>query len=670
MKKILSTLALVVCMIAAAGCSIQVDIPEQSASSDRPAPQVTTDTALPTTSVPATSGIVTSGTVTTVPPTTEPPEESDTFPYPTVGDQAEIEYIPAEGQPQLQKITDFSADGVLSNISSWDRFMLVSFYYTNEDGYYEGDEMPEYIERTDVFAVDLLTGEVTSLQHYDCMTTVGFLENGSIYFQQYDPLVVKVYDRTGDLSFSYTSEREQVYIDTTGDGVAWISAWEGTVVERVPLDGGDVRTYTLPESDGSYIGMAINGEAYLSTFDDQGNTQLHRLTVEGNCETIAGLDGYYSVNDAFFKEVGDNLRYVDPRQSLERVCYFAMDEEDAYTLAANNGRFVLEWYNYDAEYMLEDHRLILCLPSSGRRTELSIGEDMVYGQSWSENALYLLLSDGETHGVYLWDYQAAPYDPLETGVHTLSEAELENLAYAEDLKEEWGISVYFGEEDMERTPSDYIADPLGDQQLIARKLHELSEVLSAYPEGFFYDLPYGDFDHLEIYLCEGLSPTNSYGINTAIAISNTSGSALLIVLDVTAIDDLSQTLAHELLHMMEKRIDQIDPSLLADWTTLTPGGDDAYYFSYHDENGEEMGNYSHTWQGEGDPELVYFVDAYSKSFPSEDRARVFEYLVSCAGEPAFIEAPVLRAKAERLCEIIRLTFPSVANADYVAWEVA
>lgn len=662
MKKLLTMLALLVCLATAASCSIQVDLPDGSSAPSLSSSDTTTlgDPPYGTTS-PTTSGIV----------TTEPPSIADPLPPLIAGEGDALDYIPDEAQPQLKKITEIASEGIVSSVSCYDRFMLINFYYSTETGYAE-EELSDYAEWTEVSVVDLVTGEVTATQRYESVVTVGFLENGSVYFYQYEPLLITVRDFDGETVFRYTADESGLAcIDPEGEGVAWISDWNGTVVERIPLNGGEPQTYRLSDAKSAYLQTVVEGEAYLSAFDDSGSSTLYRLTADGKCEQMTDFGGYYSVGDTLCREVGEDYRFVDLRQSIERVCYFSVDERDTYVLSADRGRFCLQWYNDGPA--VDESRLILCMPSSGRRTELTLTEQYVYGQCWQDDALYLLIGEsvGEREGllIYVWDYSSAPYKSLDTGVHTVSDAEQDNLDYAEALTNEWGISIFFAEEDMGGTPSDYIADPLEDQQLISVKLAELATVLEAYPVGFFYELPYGNQDHLEIYLCEGLSPADSNGITTAIAISNTRGSALVVVLDVTAIDDLAQTLAHELLHMMERRIDQLDPSLLADWTSLTPGGDQAYYFSYHDQNGNEMNNSQNTWYGEVNPELVYFVDAYSKSYPTEDRARIFEYLVSSAGEPAFIESPVLRAKAERLCEIIRLTFPSVAAADDVAWEV-
>lgn len=690
MKKILSTLALLLSLTVLSGCiSVQIDESEPNSPSEASSAQTTLQNE-PSSTTLDNPPEQTNPPTTTEPPVTEPPvPNGDRFPPPAVGDGPEIEYTPSALDPTLLQITDLSFEGFPVSSSQWDRFMIVNFLYTeNSDGMgyayaaQEADELPdddfpefdddspEFLEWTDVAIIDLLTGELTASYRFDGSVEAGFLDNGYIYLYDHYPLSLTVYDLDGDAFLSYTHPTDgYIYIDPTGEGTAWASGWDTNEVERLPLGGGETLTYTIPDAEWCYIQTTVNGDAYVSAYDEHSNTELYLLSADGEAEKLSALRSYYCIGDTLYIDSINEFRYIDLNSSLDQIYSFALDREEAYVLDANDTRFCFVRTLYDEYYNVTEHTLILCLPEYSRQIELSLSDQYFFEQCWSDGSLYLMLSSNNVWTLYEWDYQSAPYEELTTSVDTISEQETLNYELAEQLKAEWGISVFFGEADMVRTPSDYIADPLYDQTLIYEKLLELSRLLDDYPEGFFRDLPYGFYDHLEIYFCAGLSPADSYGINTAIAISNTNGSAMQIVLDVTVIYDMTGTFAHELMHLMERRIEQIDPNLLADWPSLTPGGDNAYYYSYHDENGEEMNDYSHTWSGEYDPELMYFVDAYSKSYPTEDRARIFEYLVDFEGNPSFLDSPVLRAKAERLCEIIRLTFPSVAAAENVSWEI-
>ncbi len=601
-------------------------------------------------------------------PVTAYPAVSDTF-FPIVtGTGPTVEYTPVKDNPSLKRIASLGENAV-STVSRYGDLLLLDYYELTEDPNAPQD-FPACDERSVIELLDLRTGQITGSYTYDGSATALFLDNGNICIYQYMPLSVQVYDSTGSCIFRCTPEEDgQICIDPAGEGAAWFCHWDSQTVRRVPFNGETPIEFQMPGNGTGYLQTVIDSHAYLSATDDFGAAAVYRLSPDGAMEAYASLGSYYFQDDIYYLELDGSWRYVDPRQT-DRVGSFYVAEEYAYLVSASQKRFCLQQYS-EASNGEPQIKLILCLPESAKRTELTLFNQYVQAICWSEDEdrLYLIITEEDGYGLYAWDYQEASFDLLDTSVHTLTDAEKANLVFAQALQAQWGISIYFSAEDMVRAAPDYTAAPLNDPALIARKLKELSETLSDYPDGFFKELPYGDFDHLEIYLCGRLTPINEYGINTAIALSNTRGSALVIALDLNSISELSQTLAHELMHMMERRIEQIDPNLLADWAELTPGGESVYYYSYHDENGNEMSDGTHTWFYDYDLEAIYFVDPYSKSFPGEDRARIFEYLVEYGGAPLFLEAPVLRAKAERLCEIIRIAFPSVAAAEQVSWEI-
>ena len=65
------------------------------------------------------------------------------------------------------------------------------------------------------------------------------------------------------------------------------------------------------------------------------------------------------------------------------------------------------------------------------------------------------------------------------------------------------------------------------------------------------------------------------------------------------------------------------------WPTgecFTPG-EEAYFYSYFDENGVEIQDPTFTLAGRGlEGGEVWFLDSYSRSYPLEDRGRILEYL--------------------------------------------
>ena len=64
------------------------------------------------------------------------------------------------------------------------------------------------------------------------------------------------------------------------------------------------------------------------------------------------------------------------------------------------------------------------------------------------------------------------------------------------------------------------------------------------------------------------------------------------------------------------------------------------------------------------------MDGYSTTYPTEDRARIFENLATCAPDalPEYFGSEALRKKAAYLCACLKRSFRSLAEAEDVFWE--
>ena len=89
---------------------------------------------------------------------------------------------------------------------------------------------------------------------------------------------------------------------------------------------------------------------------------------------------------------------------------------------------------------------------------------------------------------------------------------------------------------------------------------------------------------------------------------------------------------------------------------LSNFGEDYYY------NLSYTGSYDYSnTLTEENKESVYFIDPYSKTYPTEDRARVFEKICSCESNSIVNEYPHLYQKGLYLKEEITKYYPSLAN---------
>ena len=127
----------------------------------------------------------------------------------------------------------------------------------------------------------------------------------------------------------------------------------------------------------------------------------------------------------------------------------------------------------------------------------------------------------------------------------------------------------------------------------------------------------------------------------------------MIVIDLNQ-PNIEELLCHELLHNLEFNLNNKNIVSFSEWNTYNPT--DYYYnFSYTGSY-----DYSNTLTEE-DGNNVYFIDPYSKTYPTEDRARVFEKVCSCESNSIVNEYPHLYQKSLYLKEEITKYYPSLAN---------
>ena len=127
----------------------------------------------------------------------------------------------------------------------------------------------------------------------------------------------------------------------------------------------------------------------------------------------------------------------------------------------------------------------------------------------------------------------------------------------------------------------------------------------------------------------------------------------MIVIDLNQ-PNIEELLCHELLHNLEFNLINQNINPFNKWNSYNPSG-----FSY---NNSYTGatNYNYTLS-ESNPNNVYFIDYYSHTYATEDRARVFERICSCDENSIINDYPNLYQKGLYLQEEITKYFPSLAQ---------
>ena len=115
---------------------------------------------------------------------------------------------------------------------------------------------------------------------------------------------------------------------------------------------------------------------------------------------------------------------------------------------------------------------------------------------------------------------------------------------------------------------------------------------------------------------------------------------------------------HEFFHIMDGKI-LSDCRTYYHWGNLNPEGVD-YFEDYTGYLTQDMSEYL-------EDENRVFIDAYSASFPREDRARIMEY-ACMPGNARYFRSATMQRKLEVLCRGIREAFELDAEPGTLLWE--
>ena len=245
-------------------------------------------------------------------------------------------------------------------------------------------------------------------------------------------------------------------------------------------------------------------------------------------------------------------------------------------------------------------------------------------------------------GLYRWDYLQDRLDSAQ-GIQrtTLAALRQEHDDQAAAIARRHGIRVSLRQAGASFRNGAYQGTVLEDEPQLGVALDALEAFLDSLPGGLLREALVPPYDRLGIYLCGEILPKDAEGISRPSGLSSHDGTLRFIALNAGDYA-LARNLAHEFMHVLEDRLWQqaeaAGNSLISRWERLSPGEEAGcgYAFSYRGADGAEWPESGCTSEGEGaadDPEGVWCIDAYSRTFPLEDRARLFEYLFTAGRKP-------------------------------------
>ncbi len=286
-----------------------------------------------------------------------------------------------------------------------------------------------------------------------------------------------------------------------------------------------------------------------------------------------------------------------------------------------------------------------------------------------------------TQQLVVWDFANMPSSGRTVGDAVLSiggtDYRAQNDTLVTQLQEKYGIRIYL-RDDAVVSFHDYVVCSDDDETHIYAALSQISTLLGKFPEGFLDDLCTAAVEGVDFFLTGTIKPISQESGIDAAAFACQHNRRQALVIDISEPEQIQGHLAHELMHAIDTRLSyarQMEgyPGFSL-WNEFLPDGY-LYTYSYRDVTGAVYSSANRADYTPDDPKSkddvnrIYFIDGYASTFPTEDRARIFESLViSDQKLPACFESEPLMQKAEYLCAVLRDYFPSVRRAESVSWE--
>ena len=249
--------------------------------------------------------------------------------------------------------------------------------------------------------------------------------------------------------------------------------------------------------------------------------------------------------------------------------------------------------------------------------------------------------------------------------------------FADRLEKEYDIEINIGEECSDVCEI-YLVYPMLDYGYTERALYKLEAALEKYPKNFFSQFKYEGVEGIDIHFSEKILGISDESLGSAGGLKCVENGRLKLVLDIDDEGAFDITFHHELCHAIDEVI-AYKQSLVDDpvyssekWNMLNPY-DDMYTYNYVDWGKSEYWQYSYDNEisdpgYNGGTINAYFIDAYSMTYPTEDRARLFENIMREQGRYVdFENSPNLLAKVNYFAMCIRASFDTTGWED-VPWE--
>lgn len=514
----------------------------------------------------------------------------------------------------------------------------------------------------------------------------GFLDDGRPYtIDSYSKQLV-IYDTKLQARTVFTPPEGENYfspfIEPSGKRL-WLGEINSPAVRGFDVHGGEEQTLRCALEGNwmfsSFAGMR-DGQLLAVFTDDQGHGALHAYDTQTGKVTLRPVITYFSYYlgggmgfrikgaSALFYPLlgGEEIIRVGAWQAGE----YPIAITDSLVLSSRGPENGLRLYDLDRNLLLAQ------LPQP--YTQSGVHFDIAALCADGFMVLTGTSDDDLTVRFYLWRYTQAPLDQAAGIVATsMEKIRGENDAAASGIEKTFGIRVRLRREGLAFGNTTYYGTLCDDELTITEGLRKLEAFLAKLPPMLLKDALLDEYTNLGFYLTGPILPRGTEGISSAAGLSSDHRGERYIIFDAYD-ESVSTTLAHEFMHLLEDKLEERDLatgiSTLTGFENLSPSGyqNGGYNYGYHDADGYQLSDRAYTWEADNaadQPLRVWYIDSYSRSYPLEDRARIFENLFTAGDSlPECFQSPHLMAKAKYLCALIREAFPRLASGPAPIWE--
>ena len=397
--------------------------------------------------------------------------------------------------------------------------------------------------------------------------------------------------------------------------------------------------------------------------DDQGNVHsmflstatgeiLSQVWQELELTTLG--DRYYAMapegllNLRLFGTAGEEPQVLTPRDPGSDA-WFLEKENRLVTATMEEDHLVLDCYDLEAGMLA----YTLTLPE---------GLTPRYVEAKDETGIYVMGYDYMAEQTVLCLWQLPGTEAVDATVYTnrrftAEDPDLDSLAYyqeyAQSIGEPYGLQILVGAAAVDTPPEDYVLEMEYQIPVIRQQLETLDRLLEQFPEDFFEKI-YGVKKICIVRSITGAPVSGS--LAQAQGVQYWDGKDAYVVL--AAGESLEYAFFHEMFHIMDNKV-LSDTRAYYYWHNLNPAGF-SYYWDYTSYLTEDTGEYLLE-------ESRCFIDAYSMSYPREDRARIMEYACN-PGNAHYFTSEIMQQKLLTLCKGVREAFGLKYYDQPLLWE--